>query len=233
MSAVRDLRKRFQGYSGARPDVVSLFPANVSRVLDVGCGAGMTGALIKARWPHAILYGLEPDVSMARLAACNYDVMLQLPVDAKETEHRLAECEPFDVIVCADVLEHLVQPHETLRMLAGLLTSGGTLITSIPNVRHVSTFIDLGMRGTWPARDRGIHDRTHLRFYARRDILALGHIAGLVMLREKRNLRLFESVPASMVPAKLLDFWPFRAFLTFQYLHAWTHGHPATASATR
>jgi hypothetical protein len=41
------------------------------------------------------------------------------------------------------------------------------------------------------------------------------------MQRERRNLRLFEALPWSMVPAKLLDFWPMRAFFTFQYLHLW------------
>jgi hypothetical protein len=39
--------------------------------------------------------------------------------------------------------------------------------------------------------------------------------------RERRNLRLVESQSWTMVPAKVLDFWPFRPFLTFQYLHRW------------
>ena len=42
-----------RGYSGARPDVVRMIAAPPRRVLDVGCGAGMTAALIAARYPEA------------------------------------------------------------------------------------------------------------------------------------------------------------------------------------
>lgn len=224
------LRKRYQGYSGARPDVLALLPQKVRSVLDVGCGAGMTGALVRQRSPQVILHGVEPDHTFAALAEEHFDVVLQASIEESTTIERLREHAPFDAIICADVLEHLVDPASVLTRLKSLLAEDGVLITSIPNVRHASTFVSLGLLGTWPARDRGIHDRTHLRFYARRDILSLGREAGLSMLREKRNLRLIESVPATMVPAKLLDFWPFRAFLTFQYLHLWTHDSRASAS---
>lgn len=221
---INELRRRYQGYSGARPDVISLLPEKIYSLLDVGCGAGMTGALVRERYPGVVLHGIEPEASLARLAEQSFDKVFQAGVDSGGMLSKLAEHAPYDVIICADVLEHVIDSVAVLSSLKSLLADDGLLITSIPNVRHVSTFVSLGIMGTWPARDRGIHDRTHLRFYARKDILRLGHDAGLRMVREKRNLRLMESVPATMIPAKLFDFWPLRGFLTFQYLHVWMHG---------
>lgn len=183
----------------------------------------MTGLLVRERNPGAVLYGIEPDAALATLAEQHFDQVISERIDADGVLQMLAANAPYDVIVCADVLEHLADPARVLSGLASLLSGDGVLITSIPNVRHVSTFISLGLLGTWPARDRGIHDRTHLRFYARKDILQLGGSAGLRPCREKRNLRLMESVPATSIPAKVFDFWPLRGFLTFQYLHVWTH----------
>lgn len=229
VSGIKNLRTRYQGYSGARPDVVSLLPEKISSLLDVGCGAGMTGLLVKERNPQVSLFGVEPNSSLAKHAADNFDEVFQSKIDDAVTLEDLKPHAPFDVIICADVLEHLLEPPRVLENLKMLLSEGGVLVTSIPNIRHVSTFVNLGLLGTWPTRDRGIHDRTHLRFFARRDILALGHGAGLRLVRERRNLRLVESSPATMIPAKLLDFWPFRSFFTFQYLHVWTHGQQRTS----
>lgn len=215
------LRKRLQGYSGARPDVLRMIEARPSRVLDVGCGAGLMAAALKAQFPLAHYVGVEPDAALAALAKSDADIVVEGLIDRTETLAAVAAHAPYDLILCADVLEHLAEPGPTLQALVGLMASDGALITSVPNVRHVSTFVSLGVLGTWPQRTRGIHDRGHLRFFARRDILELGRSAGLVMRKERRNLRVLEAKAWTMVPARLLDFWPFRSFFTFQYLHRW------------
>lgn len=194
--------------------------------MDVGCGAGMSAALIRERCPQARVTGVEPSPELASHARANLDEVLQGRIDDPDILDVLAKQAPFDAIVCADVLEHLAEPLPVLRALVDRLEDGGCVVTSLPNVRHLSTFISLGLLGTWPARDRGIHDRTHLRFFARRDILRLGRDAGLCVRAERRNVRLIESKAWSLLPAKCLDFWPFRGFVTFQYLHRWVRaGH--------
>lgn len=220
-SSWQQLRRRYQGYSGARPDVVGMIPSLPRRVLDVGCGAGDTARILKQRYPGVQVIGVEPDANLANLALQHMDRVIEGPVDRSDILDELAKIEPFDLILCADVLEHLIDPWSTLQALSSRISNDGHLITSLPNIRHISTFVSLGMLGTWPMRDRGIHDRTHFRFFAKSDVLELGRQAGLERLKERRNLRLFEAQPWTMVPAKALDFWPFRAFLTFQYLHLW------------
>jgi 2-polyprenyl-3-methyl-5-hydroxy-6-metoxy-1,4-benzoquinol methylase len=215
------LRSRHRGYSGARPDVLKMVNGSPRKVLDVGCGAGVLGQALAASIAGCRVIGVEPDKALATAAAKNMHAVVSGRIDEDLTQERIAALGPYDLIVCADVLEHLAEPGLILSRLVGMLSREGTLITSLPNIRHISTFFSLGVLGTWPARDRGIHDRTHLRFFARRDILRLGADAGLSPIKESRNLRLLEAHAWTMIPAKLLDFWPFRAFFTFQYLHCW------------
>ncbi|MFC3130253.1 class I SAM-dependent methyltransferase [Coralloluteibacterium stylophorae] len=193
------------------------------RVLDVGCGAGGTAVLLRQRFPDAVVVGVEPDAALAELARAQGVTVIEAPVERASVH---LENDRFDLIICADVLEHLQDPWKALHELRELLAPAGQLVTSIPNVRHVSTFWSLGVLGTWPRRTRGIHDATHLRFFARRDILDLGASCGFRMRRERRNMRLLEAAAWSLPAAKLLDFWPFRPFLTFQYLHRWDLATP-------
>ena len=192
------------------------------RVLDVGCGAGVTAKLIRDRYPNASVSGIEMDPKLARLARQYSTHVFQGLLDDDNIRCQVKESGPYDLIICADVLEHLVNPTEALAQLTRVMTSDGYLITSLPNVRHISTFWNLGIRGCWPQNDRGIHDATHLHFYARRNIIALCQSVGLELNHERRNMRLLEAGAWTMPAAKILDFWPFRGFLTFQYLHLWT-----------
>jgi SAM-dependent methyltransferase len=74
--------------------------------------------------------------------------------------------EPFDVIVAGDVLEHLPRPEDLLSALKPLLKPDGRLLVSLPNVANVTVRASL-LLGRFPYADRGILDRTHLRFYTR------------------------------------------------------------------
>ena len=95
----------------------------------------------------------------------------------------LAQCAgEYDVIVFADVLEHLRDPERVLRSLAPFLARGGRVLASIPNVAHWSIRWRL-LAGRWQYQDRGILDRTHLRFFTRETALALFASAGLAVTR--------------------------------------------------
>ena len=208
-----------QGYTGYRPDILRLMSGSPSRVLDVGCGAGALGASIKQKWPDAIVVGIDNDPQLLASAAIQLDKVIQCDLNANAPLAGLAGEEPFDVILFADVLEHLVNPEALLSMAREYLTDMGYVITSLPNVRHYSTFVSLGLFGSWPRRERGIHDKTHLRFFARADMLRLFSDCGYRQVMEKRNVRLIESQSWSNIPGKIFDFWPLRPFLTFQYMH--------------
>jgi 2-polyprenyl-3-methyl-5-hydroxy-6-metoxy-1,4-benzoquinol methylase len=114
----------------------------------------------------------------------------------------------FDVILAADVLEHLVEPARVLESLVPFLAPDGYVVASIPNVAHLSVRLAL-LHGRFPYAELGLLDRTHLRFYTRESVAELFTSAGLVITAfERQYVRLEESeVPYSLdgIPETLVD----------------------------
>lgn len=207
-----------QGYMGFRPDILGLISTEPSSILDVGCGAGGIGEDIRKKYPNCKVTGIESDLHLADMARNRIDNIIVGDLNNESTYSEIGQSK-YDVIIFADVLEHLINPVECLKLLRSQLTDNGYIITSLPNVRHYATFYYLGVLGTWPRHERGLFDKTHLHFFTRKNALALLSQAGYKSVREKRNVRLIESQSWSNIPGKLFDFWPFRSFLTFQYIH--------------
>ncbi len=203
-------------YVGQRPDVERLVPSNARAVLDVGCSTGVLGAAIKAR-TGAQVYGIELSEAMAAEARTRIDRVFVGDV-AEILLHGALSAYEFDTIVFADVLEHLVDPWGVLRAATRRLRTKGAVIASIPNIRHWDTVCNLVLKGYWPYRDRGIHDRTHLRFFTRRNIVELFQSAGLSVETLRTNYRLWERPHRLNQFARYLALPGIRSFLAFQYL---------------
>ena len=160
-------------YANERPDVIALLPRPLGRVLDVGCGEGGMGPGLRAAGAVEIV-GVEVVDAAAERARHVLDVVYMAPV-----EDALAELKgPFDTVLCLDVLEHLVEPGAVLSRLRDHAAPGATLQVSVPNARHYSLIKDLVFRGTFGYADWGHRDRTHLRWFTRRDLVALVDRAG-------------------------------------------------------
>lgn len=178
-------------YVTLRRDVLGLVPEGARRVLDVGCAAGALGASIKQRSPAAVVHGIDRDAAMASAAVAVLDKVCVGDLNGTTLlDYFAGEC--FDVIIMADVLEHLIDPWLVVRQSAELLDPEGIVITSIPNVRHISTFLNLVVAGRWALETRGIHDRTHLRWFTRKNILEMLREAGLEPVSEFRHMRIIE-----------------------------------------
>jgi GT2 family glycosyltransferase/tetratricopeptide (TPR) repeat protein/2-polyprenyl-3-methyl-5-hydroxy-6-metoxy-1,4-benzoquinol methylase len=163
-------------FGHARPEVMALVPVAARRILDIGCGAGRLGEALKAR-QQAEVVGIEFDEAAAAVARLRID-----EVWVGDVERIAPEFPPgsFDAIVCADVLEHLRDPERLLRKARSWLASDGRLIASIPNVKHHSVVRSL-LEGNWTYMSEGLLDRTHLRFFTRREIEKLLHRAGFAI----------------------------------------------------
>jgi len=206
-----------QAYVGPRPDILRLMPAAPKRVLDVGCSDGTLGESIKRRWPQCQVVGMELMPAMGEVARTRLDQVLVGDIEAQSALTPLAG-QRFDAIIFADVLEHLRDPWLMLKQVRPLLEPNGVVIASIPNIRHLDTIYHLVVRGEWPYRDRGIHDRTHLRFFTRKNIQTLFQGEGLRIQQWDVNYRLLERPhPINRYASRLA--WPgLRNFLAFQYL---------------
>jgi 2-polyprenyl-3-methyl-5-hydroxy-6-metoxy-1,4-benzoquinol methylase len=136
------------------------------RLLDVGAADGLLGRHLTERgWK---VTGIEADPAMAAAGAARCERMLV--ADLNRGVPALDGL--FDVIVCGDVLEHLADPTEVLRALVRALAPGGDVVVSVPNVAHLWMRLSL-LAGRFDYAERGILDRTHLRFFTRRTLDAL------------------------------------------------------------
>jgi 2-polyprenyl-3-methyl-5-hydroxy-6-metoxy-1,4-benzoquinol methylase len=177
-------------YVGVRRDILALVPAQpVERVLDVGCASGATSAELKRERGPLHVTGIEYDADLARIATTRLDRVLVGDANARLAE--LVEAgERFDLVLCGDVLEHLVDPWAALSAVRALCPTGHAIV-SLPNIAHLSTFRAL-LAGRWPYRERGIHDRTHLRFFGRNNLAELFAASGFSEVRRVTHHRLLE-----------------------------------------
>ncbi|HEY4231403.1 MAG TPA: class I SAM-dependent methyltransferase [Thermoanaerobaculia bacterium] len=160
---------RFEEPSGReRPELTRRIPAGALRILDVGCGAGGGIAGGDGRASGWRVTGIERDPTLASLARARCDRVLE--GDLREILPRLAaDGERFDVIVFADVLEHLEDPFEPLRIAGTLAAPGARLLVSVPNVGHLSVVRDL-LGGRFDPVPAGLLDAGHLRWFTRESL---------------------------------------------------------------
>jgi 2-polyprenyl-3-methyl-5-hydroxy-6-metoxy-1,4-benzoquinol methylase len=153
-------------YTGSRDDIMHLVPASARTVLDVGCGAGEFGRQVQKAL-NAEVWGVELHADIAAMARNSLYKVLE--GDAAEVLPTLPEGY-FDLITFNDVLEHMVDPEYVLRLAGPLLSSGGSVFVSLPNLRHWDEFRRLLWLGEFEYAERGVLDSTHLRFFTQKSI---------------------------------------------------------------
>lgn len=158
-------------YNNANPALLDRIPSTVGSVLEVGCGAGALARSLKARLPHVRYVGCERVTRLA-VDAEEAGVDHLLLGDVEQLYDQIQALGPYDCIIYGDVLEHLIEPEELLERHCALLSEGGLILASIPNAQHWSMLVNL-IRGTFPRNESGLFDRTHLRWFTRRDIINL------------------------------------------------------------
>ncbi|MGB8652226.1 MAG: class I SAM-dependent methyltransferase [Mycobacteriales bacterium] len=139
------------------------------RVLELGCATGSLAKLLTER--GCTVVGIERDPEAARLAEQHCERVVVADLDADDLSG-LRQLGGFDVVVAADVLEHLTQPDRALSVASELLLPHGYLVTSIPNVAHGSVRLAL-LAGRFPYSELGLLDETHVRLYTRSSMTAM------------------------------------------------------------
>jgi 2-polyprenyl-3-methyl-5-hydroxy-6-metoxy-1,4-benzoquinol methylase len=149
-----------------------------SAVLDVGCATGYLAEPLRARGCR--VWGIDRDATAAASAAPMYEDTRVIDLDEC---NRLPWPEQFfDVVLCADVIEHLRDPAAALRLVRRHLSREGRLVLSVPNVAHFSTRIPL-LFGRFDYTPTGILDETHLRLFTFRSARALVESSGFAIQR--------------------------------------------------
>lgn len=215
---------RYDGQSDHPMEVAGmlrdLMPSGV-RVLDIGCGTGSV-TLIANRNKGNDVVGLEPDpdrVALARQRGVN-------AVCGLLDEDFVLRSGPFDVVMMADVLEHIAEPRAVLKLAVRALKPNGCLLISVPNVAHWTVRLNL-LFGRFDYADVGIMDVTHLRWFYWKTIRNLVEEAGLrvVTMRQTAGVELpaYNRAPFRYVHRRLRDFAVRRANYIFPRLFGCQH----------
>jgi len=165
-SAVRNVRE--VSYTTARSDVFEMVPPDAMGILDVGCSNGMLGRSLRAALAGRTVCGVEFDAKFADEASSHLDYVVNADLNELDWEKAFAG-RSFDCMIFADVLEHLKEPQQCVSNALQYLRPGGSIVVSLPNIRHVSALWAIYLQGSFPRRDRGIFDRTHIRWFTIRD----------------------------------------------------------------
>ncbi len=143
-----------------RHDMKQFVPVGAKRVIDIGCNTGAFGESLKADRIIEV-WGVELNLNAAEQARRVLDKVINTPFDADVALPDAA----FDVVIFNDVLEHLEDPWEALRIAAHKLRAGGCVVASIPNLRQIDNLIHILRDADFRYEPLGIRDRTHLRFF--------------------------------------------------------------------
>jgi len=205
-------------YVGSRPDLVEQLPETSRNILDLGCATGEVGVAIVKRIPEARVTGVELDPPMAAVAAGRIANVVSVDLEDLDAVRAALAGERFDAVIAGDILEHLVDPWRALRGLQPVLTNDALIIASLPNIGFWDTWWNVLVHRRWPYRPRGIHDSTHLRFFAGRNIQPLFEQAGFRVDAVVRKYRLIEPGHRWNRRASWFAIPGLRDLLTFQFI---------------
>ena len=179
-----------------------------SSVLDVGTGSGALGRYLQETC-GCVVDGVTYNDEEASVARPHYRSMVVLDLEHERLESKLSG-HLYDVVVCADVLEHLRNAEAVLKSMSRLLKPGGVVIVSLPNVTHLGVVLGL-LAGRFVRTREGLLDSTHVHFLDRIGLQALVDAAGFSVVVEDavvRNLvdTEFASLNVQALPKVVGDF---------------------------
>ena len=161
--------KSYDYFSTPKTAIEPILPDRMGTVLEIGCGTGATMSWLRNNRPVDYAVGVEIVPEMASEARSVFNDVICGDIEAAQ----VAFDRKFDVVIALDVLEHLVDPWDSVRKLSTHLTDGGFFLASIPNAAHWTLTFPLFFQGEWNYTPDGILDRTHLRFFSESTACAL------------------------------------------------------------
>lgn len=167
------------------------------RVLELGCSSGHMAKVFRLHGCQVI--GLEMDPVAAASAREFCEMVYEVNLDQADWPEALKDQAKFEVIVAADVLEHLRDPRACLGHLRRLLHDDGVLIVSTPNIAHGGVIASL-MQGSFQYRETGLLDRTHIHFFTENSLRE-------VLKEEGFSVGHFDTVDAGLDHPEFSQYW--------------------------
>ena len=154
-----------------RPEIASFIAEPPGVVVDIGCGGGATGKLLKEKFPGTRVIGIEKNPQAAEHAKQCLDQVICAGIeDVSLADH--APGVAIGTVLLLDVLEHLYDPWRALAHIREWLSPTTRVLASVPNVRNLAT-LDALAGGRFDYATDGVLDITHVRFFTRESLRRL------------------------------------------------------------
>jgi 2-polyprenyl-3-methyl-5-hydroxy-6-metoxy-1,4-benzoquinol methylase len=160
-------------FLNVRKELLEMIPHQLKEgnLLEIGAGSCNTLVFAKENNYAKKVY----DIELCQLENSNQNnPILDGFIIANIEEIKLPYSEKyFQVILCGDVLEHLADPYRLLNSLQKYLSDDGVIIVSLPNIRELKTLKKIVFDGDFKYTEAGILDKTHLRFFTKKNMIEL------------------------------------------------------------
>ncbi|UZR92530.1 class I SAM-dependent methyltransferase [Chondrinema litorale] len=143
--------------------------------LEIGCHTGYLTYWINKIFSDVTIVEINENAIRHAENFCNESILGN--IETEPVKNSISK-NKYDVIVILHVLEHLVDPWETLKFLSSQLTENGEIIIALPNINNMQTRMQI-MAGHFNYTEEGVMDKTHLRFFNPDTAKSLIESAGL------------------------------------------------------
>lgn len=197
-------------FSNIRHEIVEVIGSrkNVD-ILEVGGGIGNTLLYLKKA-------GIASTIHLYDIVDIVEDKKEFDSIEIGDIESKEFPKNKYDVIIFADVLEHIIDPYKVINKAKGALKKGGIIACSIPNIRHFSALYKIFIIGSFKYKDSGLFDKTHLRFFCKSDMEALFDSENDLTVESITSCNKFRKSKASLLDR--VTFGVFTQFLSMQYI---------------
>lgn len=151
------------GMNKSRKKCILDLAGNISNknILDVGCGLGLLGKDLRKNGNN--VFGIDVSNVALEAAKKELDEVMMVDLENNNWPDDLLR-QRFDLIIAAEIIEHLLYPEKLLEKLAKLLKVGGQLIITTPNFLVWSNRIKM-LFGRFAYQDGGFWCRDHIHFF--------------------------------------------------------------------
>lgn len=171
-------------------DYFQKFVGHNQNVLDLGCGEGFFAEQIADQ--GNVVVGVDVLEVPEKINALSSYIQADLSNGLGDVAQQLPN-RKFDKILMQDILEHLHHPEQVLQDSRDLLDKNGQLLVSLPNVANITVRLGL-LLGQFNYTERGILDKTHVRFFTFKTARRLLEQNGYEIIQQKATVMPFELV---------------------------------------
>jgi len=149
------------------------------KILDIGCASGYLGVEFKKMGASEV-NGIDISTNQIKEAKKVLDNVFSLDIQEDRIPFNNGY---FDIIIFAEVVEHLLYPEKAIEEIKRVLKKDGIVIITTPNFLVFSNRIKMFF-GKFDYTDTGIFDRGHVHFFSYKSLLKFVKKGGFEIIEE-------------------------------------------------